>query len=329
IKTRQLRMNNKIYKPVGQNMNMRMKNINKQIRETNNACYWRRQASRVRNSIRKTQRKIYRRKQREIENRNKIVETLNNRLGGEMSELDNIFQPELPKIQPLMEIEFDDELMKSRGLIMPFDLFVDKDWNKHFKMNNSKFNLKHLMPFEISSKVSSKTLVSKERRYEDIIFEPPIRNRRWNKGTQVDIVKHTHKIQRTLKEVIARPYKQVCDRITRKMSSGSAITITRILPNIKEGPNDKGCQIDLFEPLSIPKGLQDLKEIKLNYSDDPTKEFLELEALTNNVKLDISAEILAVFGESEDDSDGELVKDTEVKEMDDTVFLDTPFDNEL
>ncbi|RNA16745.1 hypothetical protein BpHYR1_031359 [Brachionus plicatilis] len=108
-----------------------------------------------------------------------------------------------------MEIEFDDELMKSRGLIMPFDLFVDKDWNTpHFKMNNSKFNLKHLMPFEISSKVSSKTLVSKERRYEDIIFEPPIRTRRWNKGIQVDIVKHTHKIERTLKEIIPHPYKQ-------------------------------------------------------------------------------------------------------------------------
>ncbi|RNA42831.1 hypothetical protein BpHYR1_007671 [Brachionus plicatilis] len=247
-------MNNKIYKPVGQNMNMRMKNKNKQIRETNNACYWRRKASRVRTSIRKTQRKIYRRKQREIDNRNKIVETLNNRLGGEMSELDNFFQPELPKIQPLMEIEFDNELMKSRGLIMPFDLFVDKDWNTpHFKMNNSKFNLKHLMPFEISIKVSSKTLVSKERRYEDIIFEPPIRTRRWNIGIQVNIVKHTHKIQRTLKEIIPRPYRQVCDRITNKMSSGSAITITRILPNIKGVQMIKGVKSIYSNHCRFPK----------------------------------------------------------------------------
>ncbi|RMZ95674.1 hypothetical protein BpHYR1_006868 [Brachionus plicatilis] len=41
---------------------------------------------------------------------------------------------------------------------VPFDLFVDKDWNKpQFKMNNSKFTLKHLMPSEISNKVSAKT----------------------------------------------------------------------------------------------------------------------------------------------------------------------------
>ncbi|RMZ95666.1 hypothetical protein BpHYR1_006860 [Brachionus plicatilis] len=113
------------------------------------------------------------------------------------------------------------------------------------------------------------------------------------------------------------------------MSSGSAFTIIKILANIKEGPNDKGCQMELFEPFSILKDLQDLEEIKLNHSDDPPKEFLELKALTNKAQLDISEEILAVFGESEGDSDGELVKDTEVKEMNDTVFLDTPFDNEL
>ncbi|RNA13699.1 hypothetical protein BpHYR1_002631 [Brachionus plicatilis] len=37
--------------------------------------------------------------------------------------------------------------------------------------------------------------------------------------------------------------------------------------------------------------------------------------------MDVSAEFLAVFGESECDSDGELIIDTKTKVMDDTVFI--------